>query len=84
MQYGIGGVSTTNRDTYKLHIAYRKMCRYIFMTLLCARILDLLNVFNITPILELIALEIRTFMRPGLEIKYFELQLLLIYAMNGL
>ena len=33
--YGIGGVSITNRDIYKLHIAYRKKtdiflrCRYV-------------------------------------------------------
>ena len=31
--YGIGGVSITNRDTYKLHIAYRKIYRYIFKIL---------------------------------------------------
>ena len=27
---GIGGVSITNHDIYKLHIAYRKIYRYIF------------------------------------------------------
>ena len=52
--YGSGGVSITNRDIYKLHIAYKKIYRYIFKMSLRASISDLLNAFNITPIVELI------------------------------
>ena len=39
--YGIGGVSITNSDMYKLHIAYRKIYRYIFKMSLRASISDL-------------------------------------------
>ena len=50
--YGIGGVSITNRDIYKLHIAYRKIYRYIFKMSLRASISELLNAFHITPVVE--------------------------------
>ena len=52
----------TNCDIYKLHIAYRKIYKYIFKMSLRAGISDLLNTFNITPIVELIENETRNCM----------------------
>ena len=52
--YGIGDASITNRDIYKLHIAYRKIYIYIFKMSLRVSISDLLNAFIITPNVELI------------------------------
>ena len=66
--YEIGGVSITNRGICKLHIAYRKIYRYIFKISLRASISDLLNAFNITPIVELIENKTRNFMRQCLDI----------------
>ena len=59
---GIGGVSITNRDIYKLHIAYKIIYRYIFKMSLRASISDLLNAFDITPIVELIEYKTRNCM----------------------
>ena len=69
----------TNCDTYKLNFAYRKMYRYIFKMSLHASISDLLNVFNIIPVVELIENKTRTFMRQ-LESKYIKLRFLSIYV----
>ena len=66
--YGIGGVSITNWDICNLHIAYRKIYRYIFKMSLRVSISDLLNVFNITPLVELIENKTRNFMRQCLYI----------------
>ena len=41
---GIGIVSITNRDTYELHFAYRKIYRYIFKMSLRASTSELLKV----------------------------------------
>ncbi len=45
--YGLDGVSITNRNIYKLHIAYKKLYRSIFKMSLWAVISDLLNAFNV-------------------------------------
>ena len=82
--YGIGGVSITNRDIYKLHIAYRKICKYIFKMSLRASISDLLNVLNNTPIVELIENKRRNFIRQCLCSRYIELQFLSICIIYGL
>ena len=75
LQNRICDVSITNRDTYRLHIAYRKIYGCIFKMSLRASVEDLLNVFYITPIVELIENKTRTFMRQGLESRYIELQI---------
>ena len=49
-----------------------------------ASILDLLNAFNISPIVELIENNTRNFMRPCLDSRYIELQFLSICIMYGL
>ena len=82
--YGIGDVSITNRDIYKLHIAYRKIYRYIFKMPLRACISDLINAFNITPIVELIENKTRNFMMQCLDSRYIEIQFLSICIMFGL
>ena len=42
--YGIGGVSITNCDIYKLHIAYKKIYRYTFkMTLITCQYIRLIK-----------------------------------------
>ena len=81
--YEIGGVSITNHDTYKLHIAFRKICRYIFKISFRASISDLLNALNITPIVELIENKTRNFKKQCLGSRYIELKFLsirLVYA----
>ena len=80
----IGGVLITNRDIYKLHNAYRKIYRYIFKMSLRASISDLLNAFNITPIIELIENKTKNFMRQCLDSRYIELKFLSICIMYGL
>ena len=80
--YGIGGVSITNCDIYKLHIANRKIYRYIFKMSLRASISDLLNSFNTTLIVELIENKTKNFMRQYLNSRYIELQFLSIYMCN--
>ena len=82
--YGIGGVSITNRDIYKLHIAYRKIYKYIFKMSLRASMSDLLNVLNNTPIVELIENKTRNFIRQCLCSRYIELQFLSICIIYGL
>ena len=64
--YGIGGISITNRNIYKLHIAYKK---YIDIFLRCryVPVYHLLNAFNINPIVELIENKTRNFMRQSLD-----------------
>ena len=81
---GIGGVSITNRDIYKLNISYRKIYSYTFKMSLRASISDLLNASNITPIVELINNKTRNFMRQCLDSRYIELQFLSICVMYGL
>ena len=49
-----------------------------------ANISDLLNAFNITPIVELIENKTRNFMRQCLDSRYIELQFLSICIMYGL
>ena len=84
MLYGIGGVSIANRDIYKLHIAYKKIYRYIFKISLHASISDLLNAFNFIPIVALIENKTRNFMRQCLDSRYTELQFSSIFIMYGL
>ena len=52
--YGVGAFKIGNSEVYRLHIAYRKIFRYIFNLPLWARISELLNVCNIKPIAQLI------------------------------
>ena len=51
---------------------------------LCASISDLLNLFNITPIVELIENKTRHFIRQCLDSRYIKLQFLSICIMYGL
>ena len=44
----------SNYDMYRLHIAYTKIFRYIFNLPLWAHIFDLLEVFNVKPIANLV------------------------------
>ena len=66
-----------------LHIAYRKTCRYYICEMsLRANISDLLNVFNITPIIkEFVENETRAFIRQGLTSRYIELTCLSMFVM---
>ena len=52
--YGIGTVELNQNAVYKLQIAYRKMFRYISKLSKCARLSELLDVFGIKSIGELI------------------------------
>ena len=52
--YGAGVFTISNNDMYRLHIAYRKIFRYIFNLPLWAHISELLEVFNVKPIANLL------------------------------
>ena len=52
--YGAGAFKISNKDMYRLHIAYRKIFRYIFNLPLWVHISELLEVFNVKPIANLI------------------------------
>ena len=45
--YGIGAINVDQIAIYRLHVAYRKIFRYIFNLPLWAHISELLEVFNI-------------------------------------
>ena len=48
LMHAIGAVEINQNTVYKLHIAYRKMFRYIFKLSKCAHLSELLDVFGIT------------------------------------
>ena len=52
--YGAGAFKISNNDMYRLHIAYRKIFRYIFNLTLCAHISELLEIFNVKSIANLL------------------------------
>ena len=52
--YGAGAFKISNNDMYRLHIAYRKIFRYIFNLPLWAHISELLEVFNVKSIANLL------------------------------
>ena len=52
--YGAWAFKISNNDMYRLHIAYRKIFRYIFNLPLWAHISELLEVFNVKPIANLL------------------------------
>ena len=54
LYHGAGTFKMSNNDMYRLHIAYRKISRYIFNLPLWAHISELLEVFNVKPIANLI------------------------------
>ena len=54
LYYGVGAFKISSNDMYRLHIAYRKIFKYIFNLPLWAHISELLEVFNVKPIANLI------------------------------
>ena len=52
--YGAGAFKISNNDMYRLHIAYKKIFRYIFNLPLWAHISELQEVFNVKSIANLI------------------------------
>ena len=52
--YSARAFKISNNDMYRLHIAYRKIFRYIFNLPLWAHISELLEVFNVKPFANLI------------------------------
>ncbi len=52
--YGVGAFKIGNNEVYRMHIAYRKIFRYIFNLPLWAHITELLNVFNVKPVADVI------------------------------
>ena len=52
--YGVEAFKISNNDMYRLHLAYRKISRYIFNLPLRAHISELLEVFNVKSIANLI------------------------------
>jgi hypothetical protein len=71
--YGLGYGELMHDDVYKLHVAYRKVYRYIFKMSLRSHISELLNVFGVRPISDLINEKRCNFLYRNLTSRFHEI-----------
>ena len=74
--YGIDGVSIDNEASYKLHIAYRKIFRYIFKFALRAHLTALLEVLKVQSVAYHVNTNTMNMLKQSLPSHFEELKLL--------
>jgi len=73
LMYGVGCSDTFQDDLYKLHVAYRKVYRYIFRMSWRSHLTELLLVFGVKPINELIAEKWNNVQKNNLISRFYEI-----------
>jgi hypothetical protein len=76
--YGVGAIKVSNDAVYRMHIAYRKIFRYIFKLSLTAHISELLHAFGITTVAVLVENKELRMMKQCLVSNFTELNVLMV------
>jgi hypothetical protein len=76
LMYGIGNINIDGEARYRIHIAYRKIFRYIFGLSWRSHISELLCVFNVKPIGNVIEIKTLNVLKKGLMCDFKEIRLL--------
>ena len=80
--YGMGGTEVPDNDIYKMHISYRKICRYIFHLSLRSHIAELLDVFGMVAMRHNSCKIRESVVRRNLSIRFYEISMLMSYVMR--
>jgi hypothetical protein len=83
LMYGIGCIGIDSGDEYKMHIAYRKIFRYIFHLSLRSHISELLNVFHIDSINNLLKNKIKRFLMQNLKTSFQQVRFITLYSIRS-
>lgn len=83
LMYGIGCVRIDAEEEYKMHIAYRKIFRYIFHISLRSHISELLEVFRINTIHNLIKNKITRCIMQNIETNFHKVRFVTLYAIRS-
>ena len=83
LMYGIGCIGIDAEEEYKMHIAYRKILRYIFLLSLRSHISELLEVFHINSIHNLLKNKIIKCLMHNLETSIHEVRFVTLYAVRS-
>ena len=82
--YGIGAIIVDQIAVYRLHVAYRKIFRYIFNLPLWAHISELLEVFNIESVENIICLKRQRITTSYITSRFKEIACLALLSMYNL